>query len=327
MHRDQGLLQVRDPDPVDQAFLGDVLAGLGAAPRAIPARWLYDRAGSEHFERITRLPEYYPTRSECGILEERAGDIAGLVGTGPVVVEFGSGSSTKTPILLGALSPAAYVPVDISHQFLRESCRRLAREFPNLPIFPMPTDFTRPLMLPARLPEARRLGFFPGSTIGNMTVPAAVDLLRSFARTLGTGAALLIGIDRLKPASALVPAYDDSEGVTAAFNLNLLRRINRELDGTIDVDAFAHVALWNAAETRIEMHLRADRDVRFTVAGRPFSMAAGETIHTENSVKYGPREAGILLRAGGWSPVGEWTDSAGLFSVVLAEARDAPAAP
>jgi dimethylhistidine N-methyltransferase len=304
-----------------------VLAGLAARPRAIPARWFYDRRGSELFEVITQLPEYYLTRVERGILTRHARDIADLSAPGCVVVEFGSGSSAKTPLLLGAVAPSAYVPIDISGDFLRESAATLAEQFPNLPIHPVEGDFLRPLQLPQAIGNTPRLGFFPGSTIGNMSATAAIDLLRAMAATLGDGARLLIGIDRIKPADVLMPAYADAQGVTAEFNLNLFHRINRELHADIPISNFRHTVLWNDTEARIEMHLEAMRDVAFTVSGHPFSMARGETIHTENSHKYGPRDARLLLRAGGWTPVGEWTDSQSQFALILAEARPIPAAP
>jgi len=321
------LLLQRDASDTEAAFRADVLAGLAARPRGIPPRWFYDRRGSELFEAITELPEYYPTRAERQILAAHARDVARLAGPGRVVVEFGSGSSAKTPYLLAALAPSAYVPIDICGEFLRESAAGLARAFPVLRIHPIEADFMEPLALPRSVGGAPRLGFFAGSTIGNLAVPAAVDLLRAMAHTLGKDAMLLIGIDRTKSADLLVPAYDDARGVTAEFNLNLLHRINRELDGTVPIEAFRHVARWNDAEARIEMHLEARRDIAFTVAGRGFSMAAGETIHTENSVKYGPRDARVLLRAGGWRPLAEWTDDQALFAVVLAAAEAAPPAP
>ena len=312
---------------VDPAFRAEVLAGLSTRPRAIPARWFYDRRGSELFEAITQLPEYYLTRAERSILSAHAGDVAVQVGTGCVVVEFGSGSSAKTPLLLSAAAPSAYVPIDISGEFLHESVAHLARQFPHVPIHPVAGDFMRPLRLPSSIGNAPRLGFFPGSTIGNMTAAAAVDLLRAMADTLGLGAKLLIGIDRIKPTDVLLSAYDDAQGVTAQFNLNLLHRINRELRGNIPVSAFRHVVRWNDTEARIEMHLEAARDVTFSVDGQHFSIAKGRTIHTENSHKYGPRDGRLLLRSGGWTPVAEWTDREGQFGVILAESRPIPPAP
>jgi len=311
---------------LDSAFRADVLAGLSASHRAIPARWLYDHAGSQLFEDITGLPEYYPTRTERAILTEHAADIARLTGLGRAVVEFGSGSSLKTPLVLSAVGASAYVPIDISGEFLAESAGGLAKSFPSLPVYPVVADFMKPLDLPD-LHDAPILGFFPGSTIGNLVAPTAVDLLRTMADSLGKGAHLLIGIDRIKSEDVLIPAYDDAQGVTARFNLNLLHRINRELDGTIPVDAFRHVARWNDAEARIEMHLEAQRDIVFKVASTSFRMRERETIHTENSIKYDSRGASLLLRSGGWTPIAEWVDDRNLFAVILAEVTPLRSAP
>ena len=321
------MLEQLDRTAVDPAFREAVLSGLSAPRRAIPARWLYDRRGSELFEEITALPEYYPTRTEAALLR-RVGDAIGdAVGRGRAVIEFGSGSSTKTPLLLGAIDPAAYVPIDISGEFLRDSAEGLRERFPDLPVHPVEADFMSPVFLPGAVARLPKLGFFPGSTIGNMRAHEAVDLLRVMRNSLGEGAMLLIGIDRIKAPEVLVPAYDDAAGVTAAFNLNLLRRINRELDGTIPESAFRHSVRWKEAEGRIEMHLEAVRDVRFTVAGQSFAMRAGETIHTENSHKYSARDARLLLRAARWTPIAEWTDPNDWFALILAEAQPMTAAP
>jgi dimethylhistidine N-methyltransferase len=311
----------------DPAFRADVLAGLAARIPAIPARWLYDRRGSELFEAITRLPEYYPTRAERGILEAHCGDVAAIAGTGDAVIEFGSGSSTKTPILLRAVRPAAYVPIDISGEFLRQSADMLQDEFPDLAIHPVEADFMRPITLPLQVADATKLGFFPGSTIGNLVPRTAVDLLRAMKDTLGEGSYLLIGMDRIKEPDVLIRAYDDAAGVTAEFNLNLLHRINRELDADIPVDAFRHRAIWNDRMSRIEMHLEAMRDVGFAIEGEHFSFREGETIHTENSHKYGFRDSRLLLRAAGWAIVREWTDEADQFALLLAEAEPPRFAP
>jgi dimethylhistidine N-methyltransferase len=311
----------------DSAFRADVLAGLAAPVRASPARWFYDHRGSELFEEITRLPEYYPTRTETALLERYSGEIAARVGTGEAVIEFGSGSSAKTPLLLRAVQPTAYVPVDISGDFLRESAAGLQAEFPDLPILPVEADFTRQFDLPVPVRDAAKLGFFPGSTIGNFVARSAVDLLRAMKETLGQGSRLVIGMDRIKDPDVLIRAYDDPAGVTASFNLNLLHRINRELGGDIAIDAFRHQAIWNDALSRIEMHLEAVRDTAFSVCGRRFAFRAGETIHTENSHKYGHRDSRILLRAAGWGVVAEWTDEREWFSILLAEAEAARFAP
>jgi len=308
-------------DEVDPAFRADVLNGLSEPIPAIPARWLYDRRGSELFDDITRLPSYYPTRIETALLNERMGEIAGKACNGCAIVEFGSGSSTKTPLLLRAMRPAAYVPIDISGEYLRESAARVDAQFPGIPVHPVEADFTKDVVLPAAIDDLPRLGFFPGSTIGNFIPRTATDLLRHFRDILGTGAKLLIGMDRVKPVERLIAAYDDPEGVTAEFNLNLLHRINRELGGDIPVDAFAHESRWNDMLGRIEMHLVAQHDVGFAIEGRGFKFKAGETIHTENSHKYGPRGARLLLLAGGWTPLAEWTDEAEDFALILAEAQ------
>ncbi|WP_425231025.1 L-histidine N(alpha)-methyltransferase [Sphingomonas sp.] len=322
---------VAPPATADPQFRADVLAGLARRPRAIPARWFYDHRGSELFEAITALPEYYPARAETAILRRIGPDLAALTGEGCAVVEFGSGSSTKTPLVLAAVAPRAYVPIDISGAFLRESARSLAAAFPQLPVIPLEADFTAPLTLPAAVAAAPKLGFFPGSTIGNLAPAAAVDLLRAMRTSLGAddqrGAQLLIGMDRIKDAETLIAAYEDAAGVTAAFNLNLLARINRELAGTVPLDAFQHEARWNDSAARIEMHLMATRAVSFVVAGLPFTFAEGESIHTENSHKYGARDARLLLRAGGWTPVREWLDDEGRFAVILAEALPPEPAP
>jgi L-histidine N-alpha-methyltransferase len=317
----------RDAHGVDTAFREDVLAGLNQRQKAVPARWFYDEAGSRLFEAITELPEYYPTRAETEILERHGADFAAVIGPGHAVVEFGSGSSAKTPLLLRAISPAAYVPIDISGDFLRQAAAALAADFPGLPVIPVEADFTKPVALPPQIAALPKLGFFPGSTIGNLVPPTAVDLLHSMRRTLGDGTLLLIGMDRIKDPATLIAAYDDPQGVTAAFNLNLIERINRELGGDIPRDAFAHRARWNDELARIEMHVEALRNIRFSVAGRDFAMAAGETIHTENSHKYDRRSAATLLLAGGWTPHRWFSDSRERFFVVLAEATEPRSAP
>ena len=311
----------------DPAFRSDVLTGLAAPRRAIPARWLYDRRGSELFEKITRLPEYYLTRADAELLERHSPDVARIAGAGKAVVEFGSGSSAKTPLLLRAIAPAAYVPIDISGEFLRHSIEALQILFPSLPIHAAEADFMHPIRLPEAVQGIAKIGFFPGSTIGNMVPGTGVDLLRAMRETLGVGAWLLIGMDRLKPVDTLLAAYDDAAGVTAEFNLNLLHRINRELAGTIPVAAFRHRAVWNDALARIEMHLEAASDVDFMVERTRFTMRAGETIHTENSHKYGFRDSRLLLRAAGFAVVREWADADDQFALILAEAEPPRFAP
>ncbi|HEY6047553.1 MAG TPA: L-histidine N(alpha)-methyltransferase [Sphingomicrobium sp.] len=314
-------------DPQTKAFRDDVLAGLAAPIPAIPARWLYDRRGSELFDAITRLPSYYPTRTETALLHDIMGDIAARVPKGAVVVEFGAGSATKTPILLEAIAPAAYIPVDISGDYLAESAADLQQRFPALEVIPVVADFARPFSLPGGLDHLPRLGFFPGSTIGNFVPWSATDLLRQWRSLLGVGAQLLIGMDRVKPVERLIAAYDEPEKVTAEFNLNLLKRINRELDGDIPLDAFRHEARWNDILSRIEMHLVATRDVEFSISGKSFRFAAGQSIHTENSHKYGLRGGRLLLLGGGWTPVAEWADANGDFAEILAVAEPERFAP
>ncbi|PQM28717.1 L-histidine N(alpha)-methyltransferase [Sphingopyxis lindanitolerans] len=316
-----------DDTGIDIGFRADVRAGLSQRQKAIPARWFYDATGSALFEDITALPEYYPTRSETDLLTRHAADMAAAIGAGRAVVELGSGSSTKTPLLLQAIAPAAYVPVDISGDFLRASADALAARFPGLPIYPVEADFTQAVDLPREIGALPKLGFFPGSTIGNMVARTAVDLLRGWRATLGDGSLLLIGVDRIKDVAVLTRAYDDPAGVTAAFNLNLLERINRELGGTIPVENFTHRAVWDDTHARIEMHLVAACDMDFTVDGRGYAMAKGETIHSENSHKYGPRDANLLLRAGGWTPVRTWDDVDPAFALILAQATEFRSAP
>jgi len=299
----------------DSDFARAVVAGLSQTPKVIPARFFYDRRGSELFEAITALPEYYPTRTEVGLLERHGTDVARLTGKGRVVVEFGSGSSAKTPLLLARVDPSAYVPVDISEGFLRDSAAALADAHPGLDVLPVAADFTRAFRLPDPVAGRPMLGFFPGSTIGNLDHAGAVDLLRAFRATLGADARLVIGIDTRKNPRLLEAAYDDAAGVTARFNLNLLARVNRELGGTAPLDAFEHRAVWNDLVGRIEMHLVATRDLEFAAAGRRFAMRAGETIHTENSHKYRPEEARLLARASGWEPLAAWTDAQALFAL------------
>jgi L-histidine Nalpha-methyltransferase len=316
-----------DANGVDHAFREDVLAGLAQRQKAIPSRWFYDEPGSRLFEAITRLPEYYATRAETSILAARGAAFAERIGPDRAVIEFGSGSSAKTPHLLEAIAPAAYVPIDISGEFLRQSAAALAQRFPRLPVLPVEADFTKPVALPPQLRGRATLGFFPGSTIGNLVPPTATDLLRSMRQTLGAGSMLLIGMDLIKDERTLLAAYDDAAGVTAAFNLNLIDRLNRELGGDLPRAAFRHTVRWNDPLARIEMHLEARQALRFTVSGQNFAMRAGETIHTENSHKYEPRSAAMLLLAGGWTPRAHWLDDAQRFMVVLAEASEARTAP
>lgn len=312
---------------VDPQFKQDVLSCFRSEKRAIPARWLYDYAGSELFDAITQLPEYYPTRTETELLKKCLAEAAPLIGADRNIIEFGAGSVTKTPLLIEATNPAHFIPIDISGDFLRSSVETLQKLFPQLPIIPLEADFMSAVALPDAIDKSNNLGFFPGSTIGNMIPMTATDLLRSMRGTLGDDAMLMIGFDRIKDKDVLVAAYDDSAGVTANFNLNLLTRIKRELDSDIDVGQFRHLAIWNALENRIEMHLEAQSDMQFTIGNDVFSMHKGETIHTENSHKYGISDAQTLLRSAGWTPIEAWSDNDDYFSVILAQAKPTPYAP
>lgn len=307
-------------EAVNAALLADALAGLTATPKTLPCKWLYDQAGAELFDAITALPEYYPTRTERVILAEAAPGIAAAVGPGASVVEFGAGDGSKVGTLLAAMErPAAWVPVDFTSDWLADACARVRRAFPAVQVLPLVADFTRPFALPPALPRGPRLGFFPGSTIGNFTPEEATLFLRRARGSLGAGARLVLGADLVKDPAILVPAYDDAQGVTAGFNLNLLRRLNRECGADFALDAFRHEARWNAALERIEMHLVARRAQRVTLGGTVVRLLAGESIHTENSHKYRPESLRALAEAGGWRAARIWTDPARLFSVWLLE--------
>jgi dimethylhistidine N-methyltransferase len=297
-------------------FAESVIDGLSKPRKSLPCRYFYDARGSELFEEITLLPEYYLTRAETAILNSHAAEIASPVPDGTVLVEFGSGFSRKTEILLAALPRLnAYVPIDASESALEEAKRRLLERFPEIDVRPVAADFSRPADLPPEIAEVGKLGFFPGSTIGNFPPLAARRLLRLMRRTLLPEARLIVGVDLKKDVRQLISAYNDAAGVTAAFNLNLLVRINRELEGTFDLDAFRHEAIYNPREGRIEMHLVSVKDQAVTIRGRLFRFFASETIHTENSYKYSIGQFQELAQAAGWLPRRRWTDSDGLFSV------------
>lgn len=298
------------------AFLRDVWTGLGGSPKAIPPKYFYDSEGSRLFDRICALEEYYPTRTETGILAENAAEIAALIGEGSVLVELGAGSTVKVRHLLDAAPGlAAFVPIDISGAHLMAASRALGADYPALDVIPLVADFAAPINLAAVAPAGRRVGFFPGSTIGNFTPDEATLFLRRLAATLGRGGGLVIGVDRKKPAAVLHAAYNDAHGVTAAFNLNLLQRINRELDGDFALEGFHHEAFYDPAKGRIEMHLVSRRRQTVRIAGRAFPFGAGETIHTENSYKYDPGEFAALAEGAGWRIERSWSDRENLFSV------------
>ncbi len=292
------------------------LAGLSQPQKSLPPWLFYDARGSELFEEITRLPEYYPTRTEAAILESAAGDFAAETPPGGVLVEFGSGSSRKTEILLNALPGlCAYAPIDVSRSALDDAVARLALRFPQLRVIPTVGDFVAPLALPGWFAGRPRLGFFPGSTIGNFAPAEARDLLAHMAQTLGPRGRLVIGVDLQKDLSILLPAYNDSAGVTAAFNLNILARLNRETGADFKLDRFVHSAVFNAAEGRIEMHLISIEAQRVAIMGRSFDFAAGESIHTENSYKYSIPQFEDLAHRAGWTPHRVWTDRDRMFSL------------
>jgi L-histidine N-alpha-methyltransferase len=297
-------------------FARDVIAGLQANPKRIPPKYFYDTAGSRLFERITGLPEYYPTRTEMQILRDRAGAIAALVPADGALVEFGSGSSAKIRLLLDKLPRlGAYVPVDISGEFLGEEAKRLRAEHPALQVLPVAADFTKPFEVPEAVRRLGRAGFFPGSTIGNFDPEDAKAFLRNAAGVLGPGAAFIVGVDLVKDEEILNRAYDDAQGVTAAFNLNLLARINRELKADFDLDAFAHHAFFNDEQSRIEMHLVSRKAQQVHVAGAVFGFEEGETIHTENSYKYTVDGFLRLAADSAWRGLEVWTDKDRLFAV------------
>lgn len=294
-------------------FARELIAGLSVRPRRISPKWFYDGAGSRLFEQICALPEYYPTRTELALLDRHAAEFAELIGNGCEIVEFGAGATRKVRVLLGAIdAPARFVPVDISGEHLIDAADALRAEHPTLDIRPVIGDFTRPLALPPA--AGRRVGFFPGSSIGNFDPPQAAALLRHFA-TLLAGGGLLIGVDLVKDPTLLHAAYNDSAGVTAAFNLNLWARANREAGADFDLAQWAHSAFYNAPLRRIEMHLVSRRAQRVAVSGVDFDFAEGDSVHTENSYKYTVPGFQALAREAGFAPVACWTDPARRFSL------------
>jgi dimethylhistidine N-methyltransferase len=306
-----------DLAPSEENFRDAVFAGLGQEPKTLPCKFFYDAQGSALFEAICEVPEYYLTRTEIAVLEANAGEIASLVGPHCRLVELGSGASIKVRILLRALeAPTAYVPVDISRDWLREAAAQLAADFPDLPVIAVCADYTKPFALPPLPgPKGKRLGFFPGSTIGNFEPDSVVRFLRHCAELLGPEGEMLVGADLKKDPTILNAAYNDRAGANAAFNLNLLARINRELDGDIAVDQFRHLAFYNPDAGRMELYLESLAAQSATIAGRRFEFAAGERVHTENSYKYAIREFHALAARAGFLPDHTWTDAAALFSV------------
>jgi dimethylhistidine N-methyltransferase len=296
-------------------FADDVLDDLSQHPKRLSPKYFYDAAGSELFEQITLLPEYYPTRTELSILRDRGGAISATLPKGAALVEFGAGATTKVRLLLNECAFGAYVPVDISGDFLKAQADALRQDFPGLAVYPVAADFTAPFALPEAVTEMPKVGFFPGSTLGNFEPHEACSFLRSAREILGPGAEMVIGVDLEKDERVLYEAYNDKAGVTARFNLNVLHRINRELGGNFDIGAFTHRAIYNRDRHRIEMHLISRKAQTVRVLGRSFSFRAGESIHTENSYKYSLERFAALARGTGWTPRATWTDGAGMFSV------------
>jgi len=308
------------PDEQAKIFRDDILQGLTASRKTVSSKWLYDDVGSHLFEAITELDAYYPTRTELEILKTCAAKFRRLPGARGTMVELGSGSSRKTDLLLNAFKDlSVYMPIDISANHLKAAAERVRRAYPSLAVIPVAADFTQPFGKLPLLPELPVLVFFPGSTIGNFERTAAADLLRHVREAMPE-ATMIVGVDRPKAKEILLEAYDDPAGITAAFNQNLLQRINRELEADFDLSAFAHKAVWNAPESRIEMHLASLRAQTVTVAGKPIRFADGETIHTENSHKYDEEAFSQIANDSGWRVLDMETDAKGLFSVYTLQA-------
>lgn len=311
--------QALDPQQAQLAeFRDDVLRGLSRGQKTLSPRWLYDQKGSELFEQITELPEYYVTRTEVALLGETVSEFAAEIGENASVVEYGAGAATKIKLLLDALvTPTEYVPIDISFAHLREAVKPIASQYPDLKVRPVAGDFLDEIILTEPLANGPKVGFFPGSTIGNMSDAEINAFLGGARRLLGANAYMLLGADLRKSPDILCPAYDDAAGVTAAFNKNLLTRINRELGGNIALENFEHRAIWSENESRIEMHLVSNRHQTFSIAGQEFTMQPGETIHTENSRKFGRQDLETLASASGWSMSKYVTDSKDYFALML----------
>jgi len=317
---DSALASFRDLSPAADDFHGDVVSGLSAMPKTLPCKYFYDAEGSRLFDRICELPEYYPTRTETALMDAMASEMASRIGPDALILEYGCGSIEKVRILLDALDrPRNYVAVDISRDHLRTAAETLAQDYPDVKVHALCADFTADFPLDEKITGARRVGYFPGSTIGNFDPVAAEVFLAGVVRRVGVGGGLLIGADLKKDEAVLNAAYDDSAGVTAAFNLNLLTRINRELGGDFALEAFDHRAFYNAADGRVEMHLVSRREQSVRIGGQVFVFAEGETIHTENSHKYGIAELQALAERAGFRANGVWTDAEDLFSVHFLE--------
>jgi dimethylhistidine N-methyltransferase len=309
--------RLHDLAPARDDLRAQVLVGLGHSAKRLPCKLFYDRRGSQLFDRICELPEYYLTRAELGILQRHAAEMAAALGERCLLVEYGSGSGVKTRLLLDALKhPAAYVPLDISREHLLEAAGRLAAAYPALDVLPVCADYASPFTLPpCASAAARTVVYFPGSTIGNFEPAEARAFLRATADRCGAGGGMLVGVDLKKEPATLHAAYNDAAGVTAAFNLNVLARINRELGGTFALDRFDHYAFYNPHAGRVEMHLSSRDAQTARAAGARFAFAQGETIFTESSYKYTPDEFEALAVAGGWKVARVWTDEARQFGV------------
>jgi L-histidine N-alpha-methyltransferase len=308
-------------EDIQALFEADVIEGLSQSQKTIPCRWLYDERGSELFEDITLLPEYYPTRTETEILSQYAPEIASYIGSRATVVEYGAGASVKTRILIDALEElSTYIPVDISAEFLRSSAAALKEDYPNVKIEPVVADFMSPIDLPVKFANGVRVGFFPGSTIGNLDHTEITNFMKQVRIDLGPGSQFILGADLIKDLDILIPAYDDAAGVTSEFNLNLLRRANRELEANFDLASFTHEARWNQDASRIEMHLVSARDQSVGISGKTFSFLAGETVHTENSRKFDIHMLQNIISECGWELTTSWADEDNLFSVLLFKA-------
>lgn len=309
-------VQPQTKDQMQDDFALAVKDGLCGPQKAIPCIYLYDARGSDLFEQITELPEYYPTRTEIALLEKYAGEIAALRGPGAALIEFGSGASRKTsPIIEAMENIAAYVPIDISDAALEDAEQRLHKLYPNLTIHPLHGDFNQPLQLPASIADVPHLGFFPGSTIGNFHRAGAEKFMRDAASSLGKGSAFVVGVDLKKDINILLPAYNDTAGITAAFAFNLLHRINRELEGNFLRENFSYDVRYNEEMGRVELYIKSLLDQEVSVMGQAYHFGAGELIHVENSHKYTLEEFQVLARASGWEPVKSWTDEKELFSL------------
>jgi dimethylhistidine N-methyltransferase len=320
--RATALAEAHLPDQQTSAFARDAVGDLSQRPKRLSPKYFYDATGSELFEAITRLPEYYPTRTELSILRDRGSEIAAIIPKGAALVEFGAGATTKVRLLLEKCTIGAYVPVDISGDFLKDQADALRKDFPGLAVYPVTADFTTPFALPAAVASMPKVGFFPGSTLGNFEPHEACAFLRSAREILGPGAQMIIGVDLEKDERVLYDAYNDAAGVTARFNLNVLVRINRELGGNFDLSAFTHRAIYNRERHRIEMHLISKKPQTVRMLGTSIAFRAGESIHTESSYKYSIERFAALARGSGWTPRESWTDKAGMFSVHALVASD-----